>query len=295
MLLALTAAAGWGAADFVGGVAGRRASAVSVAFASQLIGLVALVVLAPLVPAPLHLTDLAWGMGAGVGAAVGVALLYHGLSVGLMSVVAPVSAVGAACIPVLAGLAGGDRPPGAALAGVVVALASVALLCAFPGEDQPAPLDESGASALAGPNDRPGRATRARAGLLTGLASGAGFGAYFVFLGHAGHHAGVWPLLGSRTTAVALLAGALAVTRRPLLPSVVGWEVLAVGGLDVVANVSYLLATRRGLLSIVALLASLYPAATVAMARVLLGERLSRTQAVGLVGAGAAIVLIALG
>jgi len=295
MLLALTAAASWGAADFVGGVAGRRASAVSVAFASQLIGLGGLVVLAPLVPAPPHLTDLAWGMGAGVGAAFGVALLYHGLSVGLMSVVAPVTAVGAACIPVLAGLAGGERPPGTALVGVVVALAAVALLCAFPADDQPAPFDEDGASSLAGADDRPDGAIRARAGLLTGLASGTGFGTYFVFLGHAGHHAGVWPLLGSRTTAVALLAGALAATRRPLLPSVFGWEVLAVGGLDVVANVSYLLATRRGLLSIVALLAALYPAATVAMARVLLGERLSRTQAVGLVGVGAAIVLIAAG
>ena len=295
MLLALTAAAGWGAADFVGGMAGRRASAVSVAFASQLVGLVGLVVLLPLVPAPLHLSDLAWGGGAGVGAALGVALLYHGLSVGLMSVVAPVTAVGAACIPVLAGLAGGDRPPATALAGVVVALAAVALLCAFPGEDQPAPFDEYGASALAGPEDGPDRAARARAGLRTGLASGAGFGAYFVFLGHAGHDAGVWPLLGSRTTAVALLAAALVLTRRPLVPVGLGWDVMAVGGLDVVANVSYLLATRRGLLSIVALLASLYPAATVAMARVLLRERLSRTQAVGLAGAGGAILLIALG
>ena len=280
MLLALTAAAGWGAADFVGGMAGRRASAVSVAFASQLVGLVGLVVLAPLVPAPLHLTDLAWGVGAGVGAAVGVELLYHGLSVGLMSVVAPVTAVGAACIPVLAGLAGGDRPPVTALAGVVVALAAVALLCAFPDAER---------------DGSPDRAAKARAGLLTGLVSGAGFGAYFVFLGHAGHDAGVWPLLGSRTTAVALLAGALMVTRRPLLSVGLGWDVVAVGGLDVVANVSYLLATRRGLLSIVALLASLYPAATVAMARVLLRERLSRPQAIGLAGAGGAILLIALG
>lgn len=295
IVLALTAAAGWGAADFVGGVAGRRASAVPVAFASQLVGLIGLLVLAPFVPAPLRLSDLAWGVGAGAGAAVGVALLYHGLAVGLMSVVAPVTAVGAACIPVLVGLLSGDRPPGTALAGVVVALAAVALLCAFPANDQQAPFDEDGASALAGPDDGPDRSERARAGLLTGLVSGAGFGAYFVFLGHAGHDAGLWPLLGSRTTAVALLAGALALTRQRLLPAGFGWAVVAVGGLDVVANVSYLLATRRGLLSIVALLASLYPAATVVMARVLLRERLSRTQAVGLAGAGGAILLIALG
>lgn len=283
MVLALTAAAGWGAADFVGGVAGRRASAVSVAFASQLVGLVALVVLAPVVPAPLRPADVAWGVAAGAGAAVGVALLYHGLAVGLMSVVAPVTAVGAACIPVLFGLVTGERPPATALAGVVVALGAVALLCAGPshGHD-PTPGGVAGEAS-------------ARTGLLTGLAAGAGFGAYFVFLGHAGHSAGLWPLLGSRTTSVVLLGTAVLLTGRSLLPAGAGRGVVVVGVLDVVANVSYLLATRRGLLSVVALLASLYPAATVAMARLFLRERLSRAQAAGLAGAGGAVVLIALG
>lgn len=282
MVLALTAAAGWGAADFVGGVAGRRASPVSVAFASQGVGLVALVVLAPFVPGSWSLADLAWGVGAGAGAAVGVALLYHGLAVGVMSVVAPVSAAGGACIPVLFGLVSGDRPPATALAGVVVALAAVGLLCAFPSD---------GADATRG-DGRPGGV---RAGLLTGLASGAGFGAYFVFLGHAGHNAGLWPLLGSRSTSVTLLGAAVVVSGRPLLPAGAARSIVVIGLFDVVANVSFLLATRRGLLSIVALLASLYPAATVVLARVVLRERLSPAQAVGLAGAGGAIVLIALG
>lgn len=281
-MLALTAAVAWGGADYMGGVTGRRAPPVSVAFASQLVGLVALVVLAPLAPAPLRLADVAWGAGAGLGTAVGVALLFHGLAVGQMSVVAPVTAVGGASIPVLFGLVTGERPPAAALAGVVVALAAVALLCLFPGDD-------------AGGTDGEPRPGGRRAGLLMGLVSGAGFGAYFVFLGRAGHDAGLWPLLGSRATSVIVLATVVLLTGRSLLPVGTGRDVSVIGALDVVANVSYLLATRRGLLSIVALLASLYPASTVVLARVLLRERLSPAQVVGLVGAGGAIVLIALG
>ncbi len=280
MVLALTAAAGWGAADYVGGVTGRRASPVSVAFASQLFGLVAFVVLAPLTPGRFHPADLAWGMGAGVGAAVGVALLFHGLAVGVMSVVAPVTAVGSAMIPVLFGLVSGDRPPSAALAGVGLALVAVALLCAFPGPD-------AGGS--------PAGAARKRAGLYTGMLAGAGFGAYFVLLDRAGHNAGLWPLLGSRLASVTVLGAVVLLTRRPLFPAGTSRNVAVIGVLDVVGNVSFLLATRRGLLSIVALLTSLYPAVTLLLARLLLRERLSPGQVIGLVGAGGAIALIALG
>ena len=280
ILLALASAGAWGAADFVGGVAGRRAAPVSVAFASQLVGLVAIIVVAPLVPATFRSGDVAWGIGAGAGAAAGVALLYHGLAVGLMSVVAPVTAVGAASIPVLFGLVAGERPAPAALIGVGVALAAVALLSAFPGTPE-------GSSAEV--NGRPDRN-----GLGLGLAAGAGFGAFFVFLDHAGHDAGLWPLLGSRTASVVILAAVALATRHRLVPGAVGREVVVVGLFDVGANVAYLLASRRGLLSIVALVASLYPASTVVLARVLLRERLSPAQALGLAGVGGAIALIAL-
>ena len=281
MVLALISAAAWGAADFVGGVAGRRAAPVSVAFASQLVGLVALLLLAPLAAATFRPADLGWGVGAGVGAAAGVALLYHGLAVGLMSVVAPVTAVGAACIPVLFGLVTGERPPPAALAGVVIALAAVLFLCALPGSS--------------GAGGESGKPPAARAGVGTGLASGVGFGSYFVFLGHAADDAGLWPLLGSRTTSVVVLGTVVVLTRGSLLAAGAGASAVVVGLFDVVANVSFLLATRRGLLSIVAVLASLYPAGTVVLARIILRERISPAQAVGLAGAGGAIVLIALG
>jgi drug/metabolite transporter (DMT)-like permease len=221
-------------------------------------------------------TDLAWGAGAGLGVAVGVSLLYHGLAVGVMSVVAPVTAVGSACIPVLFGLVTGERPSAAALVGVVLALAAVTLLAVFPGEEDDA---------------RPGAR---RAGVVMGLVSGCGFGAYFVLLDHAADGAGLWPLVGSRGTSVAVLGTVVLLARQPLVPAGVGRDVGLIGVLDVVANVAFLLATRRGLLSLVALLASLYPAGTVLLARVVLRERLSPAQVAGLAGAGGAIVLIAL-
>ncbi len=285
IVLALAAAASWGASDFLGGLTERRSPGASVAFSSQLVGLVVLVLTAPLVAGSAGGGDLAWGLAAGAGGAVGVALLYHGLAVGLMSVVAPVTAVGAAALPVVFGLVSGERPPALALLGVVLALVAVAVLCAFP-----AALPGAEGGEAAGP--RPGLR---EAGLLAGLVSGAGFGLFFIFLGRAGSDAGLWPLVAARVSSVTLLGAVLLSGRRALLPRAAGAGILLIGLLDVVANVCYLLATRRGLLSIVALLASLYPAATVVMARLVLGERLSRAQAAGLAGVGAAVALIAIG
>lgn len=282
IVLALAAAASWGASDFLGGLTERRSPGAAVAFSSQLVGLVILVLTAPAVAGSAGGGDLAWGLAAGVGGAMGVALLYHGLAVGLMSVVAPVTAVGAATLPVVFGLATGERPPALALLGVVLALMAVAVLCAFPGPG-------GHGSTVVG---RPGLRD---AGLLAGLVSGVGFGLFFIFLGRAGQGAGMWPLVAARVSSVTLLGAVLLSGRRSLLPRGAGPGIVVIGLLDVVANVCYLLATRRGLLSIVALLASLYPAATVMMARVVLGERLSRVQAVGLAGVGAAVALIAIG
>lgn len=275
--LALAAAVAWGTADFAGGLAGRRAPVTSVAFATQVVGLVAVLAAAPLVGGTLRLADLAWGAGAGIGSSLGVTLLYRGLAVGQMSVVAPVTAVGAACLPVVFGLLTGDRPGVAAEVGVVIAIGAVGLLGVLPG-----------GGGAAGPGG-------ARAGVATGLAGGVGFGAFFILLDHAGPGSGLWPLVGARAAGVLLVGTVVALTAGSFRPAGAEPAVLAAGVLDLAANVGYLLATRRGLLSIVALLASLYPAATVLLARVVLRERLTRAQAAGLLGAGAAIVLIAAG
>lgn len=285
VLLALASALSWGASDFLGGWAERRAAGTSVAFSSQLVGLLALLAATPLVAGSAGGRDLAWGLAAGIGGSIGVALLYHGLAVGVMSVVAPLTAVGAASLPVVFGLLTGERPPPAALAGVVLALVAVAVLCASPGPDRPPAAEDGGPP--------PGRR---RAGLVAGLASGGGFGVFFICLGRTGDDAGLWPLVAARVSSVALLGVVGLCAGRALIPRrVAAGVVVVVGVLDMTANVCYLLATRRGLLSIVALLASLYPAATVVMARLVLGERLSRIQAAGLAGAGAAVALIAMG
>ena len=286
LVLALAAAATWGASDFVGGLVGRRVSGTSVAFASQLVGLGGLALMAPLAGGSPSAGDVAWGAASGLGGAAGVALLYHGLAVGQMSVVAPLTAVGSATLPVLFGLLTGERPSAPALAGVVLALVAVGVLCSS------GPQEGNG-----GDEDlHRGGGNGSGAGLASGVAAGIGFGFFFICLGRTSDGAGMWPLLGARVVSVTLLAGVVLATGRALLPGErTGPAVVLTGVLDVTANAAFLLATRRGLLSIVSLLASLYPAATVALARVVLGERLSTAQSAGLVGAAGAVALIVLG
>ncbi|MGH9178569.1 MAG: EamA family transporter [Acidimicrobiales bacterium] len=290
VVLAVAAAASWGASDFLGGVAGRRSSGQAVAFVSQMVGLFALAAAALFVAGSPTAGDLAWGLGAGVGGAAGVALLYHGLAIGQMSVVAPVTAVGGAAIPVVFGLVTGERPPVAALAGVGLALAAVAVLCV-------SPPHEDGRTESAGSAGGPVAVRRRdtlQAGLVAGLLSGAGFGVFFICVERAGSGAGLWPLVAARVSSVTVLGVVVAATGGLVLSRRDGPLIVVVGLLDVLANVGYLLATRRGPLSIVALLASLYPAVTVLMARFLLGERLSTAQRAGLAAAGAAVGIIAL-
>ena len=286
LVLALAAAATWGASDFVGGLVGRRVSGTSVAFASQLVGLGGLLLIAPTAGGSPGAGDLAWGAASGLGGAAGVALLYHGLAVGQMSVVAPLTAVGSATLPVVFGLLVGERPSAAALLGVVLALVAVGVLCAF------APPEEHGGEEDVRPAGRSGSAS----GLASGVAAGIGFGVFFICLGRTSDGAGMWPLVAARVVSVSLLAGVLLATGRALFPGErTGPAVVLTGVLDVTANAAFLLATRRGLLSIVSLLASLYPAATVVLARVVLRERLTTAQSAGLVGAAGAVALIALG
>ncbi|HET7488398.1 MAG TPA: EamA family transporter [Acidimicrobiales bacterium] len=272
IVLALASALAYGSSDFLGGLAGRRAPASSVAFSSQLIGLAGMALVVPLAGGSLHAADLVWGVGAGVGGGIGVALLYRGLAVGQMSVVAPVSAAGAACVPVLVGLLSGERPGPLALVGMGVAIAAVMLLSFVPGHADRA---------------------LARAGVATGLGAGAGFGAFFVLLDHVHAGSGLWPLVAAREASLLVLGVTVAVTGHAFRPTGAGRVIVAVGLLDVAANFAYLLAAHRGLLSIVALLTSLYPAVTVVLARAVLGERLTRVQTAGLVAAVTAVAVIA--
>jgi len=272
--LALASAALYGAADFFGGIASKRAATVVVAFVAQSAGLVLLVVIVPLLPSSSPVRgDYAWGAASGVAGSVGVALLYRALAVGTMSIVAPITAVCAAAVPVLAALALGERP--GAIAGLGIALATAAIVFLSRGES--------------------GEATAERRGSAAGLAlmSGVAVGLFFLCLARTSRDAGIWPLIAGRSVSVPLFAAMVAATRHTFRMEFASLRTtVACGTLDMLANALYLIATRYGPLTLVATLASLYPASTVVLARLTLGERLTRAQALGVACALTAVVLI---
>lgn len=278
VLLALTAAASWGASDFLGGLAGRRTErdiTLSIAFLSQLLGLVGLTTIALLLGGePLTSRDIVLSIGAGLGGAVGVALLYRGLTIGRMGVVAPVTGAGAAILPVIVGVALGGSPGPVAWLGVAAALVAIVLVSREP------------ASAIARTTD----------GLLEAIGAGLGFGVIFILLDQVSDGSGLLPLIPMKLAASGLLLLVGLVGRRRVIPPRVALApVLAVGILDNLANVAYLLATREGLLAVVAVVSSLYPVGTVLLARGVLGEHLHRSQLGGLALAGIGVGLIAVG
>jgi len=276
VLLALAASFSWGAGDFLGGVASRRANAITVVALTMTSGL-AFVSVAVLFAwdSPPPAGDLAAAVGAGVGGAVGLAGLYRGMAVGAMGVVAPISAL-AAVVPFAVGVAQGERPGGLQIAGVVAALAGVALVSREP--------SEAGAP--------PARA----AGVGLALAAASGFGVYFVLMDAAADENATWAVLVARATASVLGIATVALLRLPFrVPRSLVPMVLLIGLLDVSANVLFGLATSRGLLSVVSVLASLYPVVTVTLAWVVLHERTSSLQRAGAAAAIAGAALITAG
>jgi drug/metabolite transporter (DMT)-like permease len=274
VVLALGAAASWGSADFLGGVSTKRLSILTVSAVSQFAGFLftVVVVLASGAAMPDGHT-LAYGLAAGVFGTVGLAALYSALAIGPMGVVAPLAAM-SGIVPVAAGLLQGERPEPIQLIGVALALAGVVLAARH--------RDEAGARV-----QRRAVAFAAIAALCLGL--------LVVLLDEAGRDSPAWSVLMVRVSALALLAVALLVRRpsfsmdREQLATLAG-----VGVLDNGANLLFVLAAQRGLLSLIAVLASLYPVTTVLLARVALHERLSRIQVVGVAAALAGVVLIAL-
>ncbi len=281
IVLSLLAALAYGAADFIGGVASKKAQVLSVVLISQLVGTVPFLIVFPFLnDAPFDPGGFWWGTAAGVGGGTGVILLYAGLAKGRMSVVAPITAVEAAIVPVAFGLLSGEEPSRLALVGIAVAVISVALISS---------------AAEAGPS-RDGGQGLATPGLLHAFGAGAAFGAFFIFLDMAGDRASLWPLVGTRCASLTLVTTVIVVTTRSIAaprasyPAIVG-----AGVFDMAANIFYLLATREGLLSLVAVITSMYPASTVLLARVVLKERLARPQLLGIACAATGIALISSG
>jgi drug/metabolite transporter (DMT)-like permease len=276
--LALSSSLCWGVADFIGGVQSRRLPALRVVLLSQSIGLAAVVVvLAVRGTGPPGFVALLPAVGGGVAGVAGLSAFYRALAIGTMSIAAPIAATGVA-VPVIVGIAGGDRPAALQLAGIVAATAGVML-----------------ASRESEPEGSAARAVT-RSTVALALVAALGFGTFFVGL-RAGARADVlWAVFASRGAGVAALAGAALALRPPGRIGLANLRaIMVVGLLDVGANGLFALASRHGLLSIVSVAGSLYPLATVVLARVLLGERVRRVQEVGVLAALAGVAMIAAG
>ena len=282
VLLALLAAAVYGAGDFVGGLAARRISVLFIVGVGQVAGLAALLLLALLRPAPaVHRADVLWGAASGISTAIGITLLYQALATGRMSVAAPVTALSALSLPVLFAYAGGDWPGWMPTAGIALAAVAVALIS----------REEDRAGVAAG---------SARRALGLSIAAGLAIGVFYVTMKQTHHESGLWPLVAARALSTVLFAGvALGTLGRwraaAIAPAALwGWAALS-GLLDSAANALYLLSSRAVPLAIVATLTSLYPASTVLLARFLLREPVRPVQLAGLLVAALAVVLIVQG
>jgi drug/metabolite transporter (DMT)-like permease len=278
-VLALASSLSWGLSDFLGGLQSRRNHVLAVMLLSQGLAL-AILVAAVLAGAPTQhdAASTAWAAAVGLLGLLGLLAFYRALAIGTMSIVAPISATGVA-IPVLVGLASGERPGALQVAGIALACAGVVLAA------REAPAEDDAAR----------RASRASIGLA--LLAAVGFGSFFAGIDRAEETADVaWVLLAARTADVALLV-AVAVVLRPPLPRapVTLAAIAAVGVFDLLANLLFVLAAGRGLLSVVGVLGSLYPAVTVILARIVLHERLSRTQNTGVLITLAGVVALAAG
>lgn len=262
----------WGAGDFFGGLATKRARPFSVVLVAEVAGALLLAALALLLAQALPpLPDLGWSAGAGLAGAAGLLALYTALAGGHMGIVAPISAVVAAVVPIVVGSVIEGLPSPTQLAGFGVALAAVWL--------------------LAGSGDRTASPRDLRLALLAGL----GFGFYFVLIDRTGATGGLWNLAFARVVAALVLLVLMLLMRHPLLPP---RDVLPInllnGSLDAGGNLFFLLAAQAGRLDVASVLSSLYPGATVMLAWLVLGERLNRPQTAGVFAALAAIVLIVL-
>lgn len=271
--LGLVAALLYGGSDFGGGVASRRFGSLPVTVigsaVATVLGWATLGVAGG--PGP-TVRAVAWGLASGLAGGAGTLVLYRGLARGQMSVVGPVSAVGAAVVPVAAGVALGERPGLVAIAGVLVSLPAIVLVAA--------------SGSLRG---------KLGTGLLDGLAAGLAFGILFIGLAQAGRNAGLWPVATEQTGTLLVTLAVAVKTRQPLrIPVRAAGLPVFTGASGMAATLAYYYATHFSMLAIAAVLVSLYPGVTVLLARALLHERFSPAQRAGLGLCALSVAAIAL-
>lgn len=274
-LFALISSVSWGVADFVGGLAARRAGSAQVLAVSYPAGAVVITIFAlTIIPGELSTDLIGYALVTGTIGAIAIALLYAALVRGQMGIVSPITAVMSGAVPVVVGIFRGEQPSGWAFAGMAIAVIAVILVS-----------QESQHHGKTPPQ-----------AILLAIASGTAIGLYLTALGLAPKDSGVWvATLGRWVSTVIMILFVLLVVRtftRSTFPWVLA---IAAGVLDAVANGLFQLATQRGLLSVVAVLGSLYPAATVVLARILINERMNRIQGAGVVLALTAAGLLAFG
>ncbi|MEK9162745.1 MAG: DMT family transporter [Chloroflexota bacterium] len=272
ILLGLISAACWGAGDFSGGLATKRANVYSVVIASQFIGMILLIGLAVAfsesTPTLLQIT---WGGAAGVAGAIGLIALYRALSLGRMGVAAPVSGVVTAIVPVIGGMFIEGLPKTIQLIGFIVAMIGVWFVSR---------ADDSKI------NWRD---------LNLPIVAGLGFGFFLIFINRASGSGILLPLVAARAASLGVTVIATLIMRQPLSPKIDHLPLIAiVGVMDAAGNAFYAWAAQLGRLDVAAVLSSLYPASTILLAWIILKERLARMQWVGVAATMLAIVLITL-
>jgi drug/metabolite transporter (DMT)-like permease len=282
IVLALGAALLYGSADFLGGAATRRAALLGVLLTSAVAAIAVQLPAALLAGGPPQASGIEWGLAAGAAGGIGLMFFYAGLAAGPMSVVSPVAALVSTVLPVGVAVAQGEQFGPAVYVGVLVCLTATILVSS----------GAKGSPAQAAHSWR----YRAR-GVALGLASGAAFGLFFLFIRNGGETGALWPALAARCAGLAIYLPIAVVAKATPVGWRVGWPLFAAalgaGALDAAANVMYVLATRAGLFGPAVVLTSLYPAVTVLLARLALRERMHRTQQAGLVLAALGIALIA--
>ncbi len=282
VVLGLASAAAWGSADFSGGLAGRRAPLFGVVFFSQILGLgVAMGVAAARgegIPGP---PDIGIAIVGGILGGIGIAALYGGLAAGRMSVVAPISGVLSAVVPVMAGIVLQGLPGPAAVLGIVLALVAVILVSSVPGTSADPSL---------------GRIRGVPADVPIAIVAGTALGLLNLVISRLSPGSVFAPLVITRLVEALLIGSVILAIRRPWrVPRGIWPLVLIAGGLDMAGNGLFVLAAQAGRLDIAAILSSLYPVATLILAAAVLKERIAGIHAVGVVVAVAAIVLVRIG
>lgn len=270
IVFGLAASLFWGSGDFSGGLASRRANSTSVVISAYAVGFLLVIILAAIwrepFPQPL---DILWGILAGIMGGTGLVAFYSALSIGRMGIIAPVSAILTAGLPVIFSAITQGLPGQLQIFGFILALLAITLI------------------------SRPEKLQGRPKGLGLGILAGLGFGGFFILISRVSPSAIFWPLAVARFTSVLLLLIPALMRKQPVLPGKqVTILVLLAGILDALGNAFFVLATHVGRLDVASILSSLYPAATVILATIVLKERVTRVQACGILLALLAIPLI---